>query len=213
MSLNTNRASPAPSNPTLFLKANILIDQGGHARIADFGLLAVVSDQTNPTGSSSYTIGGTIRWMSPELLDSDPTGLRNERPTKQSDCYALGMVVYEVLSGHVPFAPFGRYAVVRKVMDGERPQRPRGVGGAWFTNDLWRMLNRCWATRPEDRPSVSAVREFLERVSGDMEPLSLQVDEDLVADGDGWHFTSNFSGEFPWFDPRRFIAPLRTILC
>jgi len=35
--------------------------------------------------------GGTYRWMSPELLE-DPDG----RPTKRSDCYALGMVVYEV---------------------------------------------------------------------------------------------------------------------
>ena len=209
---NTNRASSAPSNPTLFLKVNILIYRDSHARIADFGL-AVVSDQTNPTGSSSYTIGGTIRWMSPELLDSDPTGLRNERSTKQSDCYALGMVVYEVLSGYVPFASFGRYVVVRKVMDGERPQRPRGVEGARFTKDLWRMLNRCWATRPEDRPSVSAVLEFLEGVSGDTKPPSLQVGEDLGADGGGWHFTSNFSGEFLWFDLRRFIAPLCSVLC
>ena len=34
--------------------------------------------------------------MSPELLDPEMFGLDNNRPTKQSDCYALGMVVYEV---------------------------------------------------------------------------------------------------------------------
>jgi len=44
----------------------------------------------------SFTAGGTPRWMSPELLDPDRFGITDYRPTKQSDCYALGMVVYEV---------------------------------------------------------------------------------------------------------------------
>ena len=144
MSLSTSSASH--SNPDLFFKANIMIDQDGHARLADFGFLTVVLNPTNPTAPSSYTIGGTIQWMSPELLVLDRVGLKNCRPTKQSDCYALGMVIYEVLSGQVPFAPFGRYVVIRKVMEGEHPQRPGGAEGERFTADLWRMLDRCWAT-------------------------------------------------------------------
>ena len=44
----------------------------------------------------SFTAGGTVRWMSPELLDPDRFGIADDRPTKASDCYALGMVVYEV---------------------------------------------------------------------------------------------------------------------
>lgn len=39
--------------------------------------------------------GGTYRWMSPELLD--PRGFCSKgRPTRESDCYALGMTIYEV---------------------------------------------------------------------------------------------------------------------
>ena len=38
---------------------------------------------------------GTFRWMSPELLDPDGFG-SNGCPTRESDCYALGMVIYEV---------------------------------------------------------------------------------------------------------------------
>jgi len=37
--------------------------------------------------------------MSPELLDPEQFGISDGRPTKQSDCYALGMVVYEVREG------------------------------------------------------------------------------------------------------------------
>ena len=39
---------------------------------------------------------GSIRWMSPELLDPERFEITDCRPTKQSDCYALGMVIYEV---------------------------------------------------------------------------------------------------------------------
>ena len=206
--MNTGRASP--SNPTLPLKANILVDQNGHACLADFGFLAVVSDSANPTTSSSYTAGGTIRWMSPELLTLGQTGLENNRPTKQSDCYALGMVIYEVLSGQVPFAPFGHFVVIWKVVDGEHPQRPGGAEGARFTDDLWRMLNRCWATRPESRPSGSAVLECLERVSRDTKPPSLGVGEDPEVGADGRNLTKSFSRVFSSFD---LLALLRRILC
>ena len=48
------------------------------------------------TSLMHHTPGGTERWMSPELLDPEAFGLNGDRPTKQSDCYALGMVVYEV---------------------------------------------------------------------------------------------------------------------
>jgi len=43
-----------------------------------------------------FTPGGTKQWMSPELLNPESFGLNDSRPTTQSDCYALGMVVYEV---------------------------------------------------------------------------------------------------------------------
>jgi len=53
------------------VKANILIDETKRARLADFGLLMVVSDTTNLMSSSSFTQGGTHRWMSPELFDPE----------------------------------------------------------------------------------------------------------------------------------------------
>jgi serine/threonine protein kinase len=54
-----------------------------------------------------FTAGGTHRWMSPELLDPELFGIpqsEGDRPTRQSDCYALGMVIYEVRVRGSPFA-------------------------------------------------------------------------------------------------------------
>ena len=160
-----------------FMKANILIDQDRHVRLADFGLLTIVSDHTNFTTSNSTSTGGTIRWMSPELLHPALFGVDHGRPTKESDCYALGMVIYEVLTGKPPFTPLKDYIVMRMVTDGERPGRPEGKRGAWFTDDLWKMLGLCWATNVQSRPSIETVCGCLEQVSSIWRPLPPQVDE------------------------------------
>ena len=171
------------------MKANILIDQDGHARLADFGLLTIISDHTYFNTSSSTAAGGTTRWMSPELLDPEQFGLDHSCPTKESDCYALGMVIYEVLTGQPPFASLKNHMVSRKVTDGKRPERPEGVKGTWFTDGLWEMLGLCWAAHPQSRPSIGVVRECLERVSGTWEPLRPQVDKGEEEDEDDWNFT------------------------
>ena len=142
-------------------KANILIDQSGHARLADFGLLTVISDPTYATASSSKVNSGTVPWMSPELLYPERYDLKDSQPTKESDYYALGMVIFEVLSGQPPFAGYKGFIVTRKVIDGERPERPESP---WFTDDLWGTLRQCWLSQPEDRPTAQNVLGFLDQV-------------------------------------------------
>ena len=114
---------------------------------------------------SSSGRGGTTRWMSPELLE-------DSQHTVHSDCYALGMVIYEVLSGLVPFHPQqGDPAVVKKVLDGERPERPQGGEGRWFKDEIWDLLERCWKHEPSDRPSAQDVLECLD-IASEWEPPS-----------------------------------------
>lgn len=175
---------------SLFSKANILIDQNGHACLADFGLLTIVSDPTNPTASSSSAKGGTTRWMSPELLDPDQFGIKDSRPTKESDSYALGMVILEVLSGRSPFKQFRDVIVMRMVLEGKRPERPNGPEGEWFTDGLWQILNLCWESQRETRPSVGTVLDFLEQVSETWKPPSLQVVQDVEMAEDEWDLTT-----------------------
>ena len=178
---------PAPD--ALLNKVNILIDENCNARLADFGLLTILSDPDIFPTSSSIAACGTTRWMSPELLHPSQFGLKDHRPTIESDCYALGMVIYEVLSGKVPFATSVNVVVSRRVLEGDRPERPEGVQGSWFTNDLWGVLNRCWATQSKSRPGIRVVFECLEQISATWKPPAHQVDEDPEEDEDEWDLT------------------------
>ena len=122
--------------------------------------------------------------MSPELLDPGQLGLKDSQPTRESDCYALGMVIYEVLSGQVPFAPCNvGFVVSRKIVEGERPERPSGLRGTWFTNDLWALLERCWSAQPQNRPTTEVVLEHLEQASGAWQPLPPNARDAVEADG------------------------------
>ena len=120
--------------------------------------------------------------MSPELL-APPA--KNSRPTRSSDCYALGMVIYETISGKLPFHEYTDPAVVVKVLEGERPPR-----GARFTDSLWRMLEQCWTPQPDDRPSIGDVLQYLEAVSNLWEPYSPAADEEMGKGGDSWESPS-----------------------
>jgi len=108
--------------------------------------------------------------MSPELFDWKKFGLKDGRPTKHSDCYALGMVIHEVLSGQVPFSRHADYVVVVRVLKGKRPGRPQGDARAWFLDDVRNILEHCWKPRPGDRPSIEDVLQRLEGVSRSWTP-------------------------------------------
>ena len=164
------------------LKANVLINHDGHACIADFSLLMIIPDKANLISAISYLEGGTVRWTSPELLDPEPFGLKDSCQTKESDCYALGMVIYEVLTGQIPFSQYKDTVVIRKVMEGERPERPKGTGALWFTDDLWGMLEFSWKSQPHDRPSLKTLLRCLEGVipPSPLHPPAPTMNEDTV---------------------------------
>ena len=178
-----NAESHSPILQRLPVKANILVDQSGRARLADFGLLTIVSDPANFLSSSSCTQSGTSRWMSPELISPQQFGLKIGRPTKSSDCYALGMVIYEIISGKPPFYEDAEITASLKVLRGEHPLR-----GEEFMERLWGMLKQCWTPQPNDRPSVEDVLRGLETCSNTPPPPFPGMDNGMEVDLEfnGW---------------------------
>jgi len=194
-------------------KANILVNHNGRACLADFSLLTVISDQE--TFISTCREGGTIPWMSPELLDPESFGLKESRLTKKSDCYALGMVIYEVLSGQAPFAP--SKAPVVKILCGECPEKPQGAEGTRFTDGIWGMLELCWKRQPGDRPSPNTVLQCLQGVTPPSRPPP-HTGEDEERDSDDQSDTTSsdssafslfFSGSHP--HPRSTLRHNRSV--
>ena len=71
---------------------NVLIDQEGRVRVADFGIARAGTSDMTETGS----IMGTAQYISPEQAQGRPVDAR-------SDLYSIGVVLYELLTGRVPF--------------------------------------------------------------------------------------------------------------
>ena len=98
--------------------------------------------------------------MSPELIDPQRFGFKDSRPTEFSDCYAFGMVIYETISGHLPFHEYTNLTVFVRVLEGKRPFRQSG-----FVDSLWEIMERCWAPQTVARPKIEEVRQCLEEIA------------------------------------------------
>lgn len=163
---------------------NVLIDQGGHVYLTDFGIARFMDSST--TTSSAL---GTPLYMAPEQI-------RGERVTPQSDVYSLGVVMFELLTGQRPFRGEGDIpeGVGSSPSDRIRyqhlyqpPPDPR-----WINPDLpegvARIILRAMAKNPQDRyPSVLAMADDISAlVSARFEtiPDRIRLPENLRTDYD-----------------------------
>ena len=123
--------------------ANVLLD-AGQARLADFGIARVAGE--SPATTTGMVIG-TIGFMSPEVI-------KGEEPSPACDVYAVGITLYELLTGAQPFTGQA-VAVMRSHLD-VRPARPDAM-----PDRMWALISACLNKEPAGRPSAAIVARAL----------------------------------------------------
>jgi serine/threonine protein kinase len=134
---------------------NILLDTKGEPHLTDFGLARLV--ETESTVTHTMEVLGTPSYMAPEQAVGN-----NARVTSATDVYGLGAVLYQLLTGHPPFAGGTTFETVRLVLETE-PRQPRLLNPK-VDRDLATICLKCLEKDPQRRySSAFALAEDLER--------------------------------------------------
>ena len=102
---------------------NILVDNNGEPKIIDFGV-ARATDADLAVTTMQTTMGqliGTLQYMSPEQCDADPEGIDT-----RSDVYALGVILFQLLSGNLPYDL--RRQAIHEAVRVIKEERPTSMG-------------------------------------------------------------------------------------
>lgn len=126
---------------------NVLVSRN-HGLVTDFGVAKALSEAAGgpaaPAGFTSAGVAmGTPAYMAPEQAAADPT------IDHRADIYSVGIMAYEMLAGHPPFA--GRTPQQLLAAHVNRPPEPLGTVRSSIPPDLAAIVMRCLEKRPADR--------------------------------------------------------------
>src|ERR1019366_22951 len=122
---------------------NVIVDDSGHAKVTDFGIARAGASDMTETGS----IMGTAQYLSPEQAQGHPV-------SAGSDLYSVGVVLYELLTGRVPFDGEAAVTIALKHVS-ESPPPPRSINPA-IPPELEQAVLWAMNKDPTDRPAAGA---------------------------------------------------------
>lgn len=143
--------------------ANVLLDEGGRAYLADFGIAKMLEGSAFTTATGF--VQGTPSYMAPEQA-------MGSRVDRLADVYALGIVAFECLTGRVPYTGTTPVAVLMKHVQDPVPEPVE----AEVPRPLTAVLRRCLAKTPAERwASAGAFAEALELAASGTPPPQLEL--------------------------------------
>jgi serine/threonine protein kinase/Tfp pilus assembly protein PilF len=146
--------------------SNIMIDKDGNARIMDFGIARSLKDK-GVTGAGVMI--GTPEYMSPEQVEGKDIDQR-------TDIYSLGVILYEMMAGRVPFEGDSALTIAVKQKT-EKPKDPHEFN-AQISEDLSRLILKCLEKDKDNRfQSAGEFRSELENIEKSMPTTERLVPE------------------------------------
>ncbi|MFQ9521645.1 MAG: Stk1 family PASTA domain-containing Ser/Thr kinase, partial [Turicibacter sp.] len=145
---------------------NIMITDDQVVKITDFGI-ALSSNEADMTQTN--TIMGSVHYLAPELA-------RGNLATERSDIYALGIILYELLTGDVPFKGEGAVNIALQHLEAEMPSIK--LVKEELPNSLDNIISRCTCKLPSDR--YHSVDELLIDLNSAL--TTERVDEPLLSE-------------------------------
>ena len=121
-----------------FKPQNVIVDDDGRAKVTDFGIARAGASDMTQTGS----ILGTAQYLSPEQAQGHAVGAR-------SDLYSIGIILYELLTGRVPFEAESAITIALKQVS-EAPVPPSELNPR-VTPELESVVLRALAKEPRER--------------------------------------------------------------
>ncbi|KAG6915486.1 hypothetical protein DXG01_011286 [Tephrocybe rancida] len=153
--------------------SNVLVDDAGRARLADFGISSVLDVNLQWTTQHTYgSEGGSLRWRAPEVLEARGGAL--VKNSKESDIYAWGCVAWEIFTGQYPFPEIELYVVRHHILTGASQTRPDPSHRAWsdfgLTEEIWECMKQCWEWKPSARPFARTIVQRLNATFTTVDP-------------------------------------------
>jgi serine/threonine protein kinase/TolB-like protein/Tfp pilus assembly protein PilF len=140
--------------------ANIMVTDKGQAKVMDFGLAKL---RGGSSITKSQTTLGTVAYMSPEQA-------RGEDLDSRTDIWSLGVVLYEMLTGELPFKGDHDQTVIHAIL--HREPKPPSKVKAGLPSGLDAIVLRTLDKKRDDRyPTMEDLREDLEAVAEGLKPL------------------------------------------
>ncbi|MGR6322280.1 serine/threonine-protein kinase [Micromonospora soli] len=131
---------------------NVMLTSTG-VKVVDFGISALVGEsEKGPDG----TLLGTPAYLAPERLD-------NGQVSPATDVYAVGLLLYRMLTGRLPWQASTTTQMLRAHMYNQPDPMPPVVG---LPDEVQQLVGRCLAKRPEDRPATAEVARALAEAAG-----------------------------------------------
>jgi serine/threonine protein kinase len=127
--------------------SNILVDAEGQIRVADFGLARPAENAVSLTSAGSFA--GSPHYVSPEQARGEDVDFRG-------DLYSLGIVIYEMLTGHKPFEGASVAVVVSRQLNDPVPsvRALRSETPEWLDSLIQRLTRKDPAERPDSHDEV-----------------------------------------------------------